>query len=328
MNKTGESGRFIGRVHRRRVAVRLLELAGVGAAIGTAAGFVGGMNYIFMLLGGGITLGLLVGWWYRPSRLNSAIEADRQLALKDLLSSAWTLDNPADPWQQAIAAAADHHVRGLSTWKLKFRRTGVAGWSIIGLILLFSIGLRWRVNHTPKTDKHVGQRVFLTQAEAQHPENWLAASPMEMRGVSEDRSRIDTPSENPADHSKAVESRLDAGMDRGHSTGGQADQPGTGSAQSHASDADSHKPMYDSSLGQNHDNGQAAGGTGRPAGLTGNETGKGTIAGKTDGMESSPPWQGQAWKADQGSAAAELHNGQIPGRYRELVRAYFELDRP
>src|ERR1700722_9529269 len=93
--------RFVNSVHRRYVMWRLLERTALGLVAGSMAGlgllplalwadrpafpFVSGT----LCFGAGI--GLLWGILRRPTRLDSAMEADRQLDLKDLLGTALSL---------------------------------------------------------------------------------------------------------------------------------------------------------------------------------------------------------------------------------------------
>src|SRR5947209_3912906 len=114
--------RFMRAVHRQHVIVRTLEHAGWGLiGGGVPARVILLIAWIFarpalpavgatLLLG--IICGLATGWWRRPSKLDSAIEADRQLNLADLLSTAWLHGrSPRDPWVQTVLNIADARCR-------------------------------------------------------------------------------------------------------------------------------------------------------------------------------------------------------------------------
>src|SRR5437899_7413367 len=90
--------RFVRAVHRRLVVVRALEGAGVGVIVASAlaAMVTGAAIYLgkdaSMFAAGAVAVGALAGLVWAslsaPSRLATAAEADRQLGLADLLSTA------------------------------------------------------------------------------------------------------------------------------------------------------------------------------------------------------------------------------------------------
>src|SRR5437868_1227616 len=89
---------FLRAVHRRFLLVRVVEHAGMGALSACAAATL--VLPLLLWLGEPplvpavalIALGAVAGTWWgvvrRPSRLTAAMEADRQLGLRDLLGTA------------------------------------------------------------------------------------------------------------------------------------------------------------------------------------------------------------------------------------------------
>src|SRR5688572_7381765 len=98
--QTSNLHKFLRRVHRRWVLLRALEAAGVGAGIGCASALAlvpvllwrdqPALGVASLLIAVTAAAGLLFGLTRRPTLLAAAVEADRQLALHDLLASALT----------------------------------------------------------------------------------------------------------------------------------------------------------------------------------------------------------------------------------------------
>src|SRR5688500_4692940 len=90
--------RFVIAVHRRMVALRLLEAAGVGLLAAALAALPpllllmwrghSGLQILAILIPLGTLCGLIWAAKHRPTRLDAAQEADRQLNLADLLTTA------------------------------------------------------------------------------------------------------------------------------------------------------------------------------------------------------------------------------------------------
>lgn len=335
MNESGELSRFVGRVHRRQVALRLLEHAGVGAALGAAAAMIAAKRpeHFFLLVGLGVGAGLSAGWLRRPMRINSAVEADRQLGLKELLSSALTSNNPADPWQQAIRAQARERVRGLSPWGLRLRKLGVGGWCVIVGVVLLPMGFGWMSDTPPNASASAGSSVFLTHEELNRPEGWPTKG-SDLASIvppptSTDRSTVDDLPDHPSDHHEADAKKLGTGSSTEHPSAASADQPGAGSAQTDASKSPKPPPPAAGPSRRDAENGRPAGGTARPTDHADGDSGQSTPTGGNERpTEPAPPWQTSQWRSDQQAAVQATQNGRIPGRYRDLVKAYFSIDAP
>src|SRR5437588_9435109 len=104
--------RFVRALHRRFLVVRGLERIGGAMLIGCGASLLllplamwrslPTMALIWLVLGCCGGMGLLAGLLWRPTRLDAAMEADRQLRLADLLSSALSVRAVSDPWTTAV----------------------------------------------------------------------------------------------------------------------------------------------------------------------------------------------------------------------------------
>src|SRR5690349_5671815 len=116
---------FVRAVHRRFVFLHTLEGTGIGVLCGCAAA----LPLVLILLwrsqpelplalsalGLGAWAGLMWGVTRRPTRLEAAMEADRQLGLADLLGTArMVAGRDADPWVGAVLAEADARCRQLA----------------------------------------------------------------------------------------------------------------------------------------------------------------------------------------------------------------------
>jgi hypothetical protein len=143
--------RFLRAVHRRHVLLRCLEHGGIGLLVGgflalavllTAAVTGGQPIAMWMMatatLGGGL-LGMAAGWVRRPSMLDSAMQADRQLDMTDLLSTAWSLRRANDPWARQILICADVRCHGLSPAAVLLGRWGKRGWGSVALVSLLML---------------------------------------------------------------------------------------------------------------------------------------------------------------------------------------------
>jgi hypothetical protein len=182
----------------------------------------------------------------------------------------------------------------------------------------------------PAEQNSSGRRIFLDRDELARSDNWLSersnsTSPSPMP-ESTDRSKMNS---RPIDHSDKTtdETKPESGNPTDHSSGGLANQRGAGSAQTQTDQpVDHHRPDASESH-TDTSNGRTAGGTGKPMNHANGETASATSTGTKDRTtESTPPWQGGQWETRRQSAAQAMHNGQIPGRYRDLVKAYFSIE--
>jgi len=137
--------RFIRRVYRRLVVLRLLEWAGLGFAIGCVLA----LPLILMLRNRpesplmlaaivtaiGAALGFIASLLRRPKIIDAAVEADRQLNLADLLATAWQLEKSLakESFEEAVVLIANDRAANLQPRSVVLHRLGLRAWSGIGL---------------------------------------------------------------------------------------------------------------------------------------------------------------------------------------------------
>ncbi|HEV7298961.1 MAG TPA: hypothetical protein VGN72_06305 [Tepidisphaeraceae bacterium] len=143
--------RFLARVHRRATAWRIGEAVGlgIGVAAGVASALAAGLVYLqrdawpvvgATLLAGALA-GVVRGIATRPTRFETACLADRQLNLHELLSTAMTLRDHAEPWAQGVVAQADRRARSLRANDLLLQRLGARAWGGIGIATAMTLVL-------------------------------------------------------------------------------------------------------------------------------------------------------------------------------------------
>ncbi len=148
---TDQLDRFLQAVHRRRVAWRVVESAGLGIAIGAIAGAsLAGVMLWRQLDGAGIAMsaialgaiaGVLHGFVRHPTLLDTTSEADRQLKLHDLLATALTMRASTDPWAKLVVMQAHRRAASLRPGDVLLQRFGARAWSGIGLVSAIALVL-------------------------------------------------------------------------------------------------------------------------------------------------------------------------------------------
>jgi hypothetical protein len=142
---------FIRRLRWRLGIVRITECAAVGCAVAAALGFIvvpmlwwrgqDGIIPILALLSLGIIGGIICGFGTRPTELQTAAEADRQLNLHDLLATILTMNSANFPnsfrnadWLATVAAMGEIRCANLRPRDVIAHRLGLRAWSGMGLL--------------------------------------------------------------------------------------------------------------------------------------------------------------------------------------------------
>ncbi|HEX4124533.1 MAG TPA: hypothetical protein VHY37_07380, partial [Tepidisphaeraceae bacterium] len=141
--------RFLCALWRRAWALRVVESAGMGVLIAAAGGLaMAAVMYgrhrsaegaVIALMAVGAVAGGMVGALWRPKMLRVATEADRQLHLPELLSSAAALpvagarDDLDRVLRQMLAGRAAEACARTSPRRIRQRRFGANGWAAIAL---------------------------------------------------------------------------------------------------------------------------------------------------------------------------------------------------
>jgi hypothetical protein len=331
--------RFVRRVHRRWVVLRALEAAGVGAAVGCAAGLAlvpvllwrdrPAFGVAMALIAVAGAAGLIFGLTRRPTLLAAAVEADRQLALHDLLASALASRHVADEWAGAVVAQAEARCRSLSPDVILLNRLGVRSWSGIGLAaaLVMTLSLlstrpdslsASRSTNVPRSSTARASSTVDTPASVAMSDE-KASESSSPRAASRDPFTSD-----PAgDDSSASASTV---ADRG--TGSSDSSTGVGSGAAQTDDAGSRDARSREQSSRADDTARATGETssgGRGAGESAPSAGRDVSGSIANGGAPEPvaPWTSHEWAAAQRDADEAVETGRVPDAYRELVRDYF-----
>ena len=333
--------RFVGQVHRRMVLLRLLERAGLGLAIGTAAALLlvavqlwrgqHALPAALSTMALAMLVGLALAFWRMPSRVAAAVEADRQLNLAELLSTAWVVQTHApqdDSWSLAILTAADARSATLSPRHLRLSRFGSRAWGGIGLAcaLVLTLGA---ISANPlllgaDALAHQTAPVHLVGDDHSTPPIAIFAHPANRGGLSgtADRPLDDAGSDTFVNASPGASDPQPHQNASAASSGG---TDGTGAGSAHTTSADPHDPLSPAASSNATSGGAPGTGTGAPSQTPTQHphTLTGTSAGLTKPTPTTP-WSAKAWPSHAAAAHEALRSGQIPRASRGLVKAYFE----
>jgi hypothetical protein len=338
--------RFVSQVHRRLTLVRLAERVGLcvavacGAAVllelvliwrGESAGIV-----CLSAMAAGCLTGLAWGEIVRPTTLEAAMEADRQLNLHDLLGTAILLKNkPTNPWTQTVTALAQAQCRQTSPSAVVLKRWGGRAWSGVGVGALLAVTLaliplpvaQSADRQTPlsfarkhATENDLYENGSLVADNSAKPWTAVSARPEDERTFPQGSdSQLSHGGQSP---SATADNASDQSMNPSAAPGGN----GTGSSQNFNA-AMTLLPTGSTASGGQPTN--IAGALSGGAGLTSRNaipsTQKGGFnANPATGGHPIPPWQTSSWPAMQSFARQAIQQGRVPDEYREMVRAYFE----
>lgn len=340
---------FLRRAHRRYVMLRVSERAGIGILVGSAAALPllavalwrGGdaLQVATVSLAVGATAGAIWGVLKRPTRLETALEADRQLGWADLLGSAMIIHSKAatDPFAAAVLAAADARCRDTAPSALVFHWLGARAWGGIGLAsaLVLVLGLFPTFATPTQADQRGGpERSPLALLQPNEPPPAATAPGFSRRTATEEdpddpnASRMQTPE---ADRPPSQpDSRNPSENGGSHPPAHASDESshGTGASQSRSAQSGGLNPdVTGSNARTSNATGVSSGGVGQASSGRGDGTPSGQVAGA--GAEQSravPPWRSSDWGAKSRAAIDAVESGRIPDSYRDVIRAYF--DRP
>jgi hypothetical protein len=341
--------RFVSALHRRLLFVRAGEATGLGALAGCAVGLVliplllwrgaDAMTPALGTIGLGALTGLAWGLTRRPTGLQAAAEADRQLQLADLLGTALTvrkrsresdLDLEAGPWLQSVLAVAEETCRRHTPSEVILHRLNARAWAGIAVAAALVTSLAALTAQQP-TARAAASRArhpaYAGNDPSRQPERpheidvtrpggesarsqGTGPDSGEPRGAGSlpDSPAATSPSENPG--------KATATGDTG--AGGAAGRARTPRAD------ETRIPLTPSSAPSNGK--QPAGGTGAAATQASGEgvASQGAVAGESGNATPAPPWQTPAWSDDARRAHEAIDSGRVPDARRDLVREYFE----
>lgn len=325
---------FVRRIHRRWVIWRALERGGIGLVAGCVFAAVlypillwrgqPAMPMILGALGLGTACGLIFGFKSRPTLLDAAIEADRQLKLHDLLSSAISVANAkADEWSAAVITMAEARIQSLAPRDVILNRLGARAWGGIGLgaALMLTLGL---LSTNPIVTQAVarvqGRTIDGISSMPQNASQGVASRskpPMQKRAdepSSEDHSVIPAPSSNES-NSTATASKKPGDASNGAGAG-----RATTDAKVHPAEEQTASASNASTAGKQ----PGAGGPANPSAPQGRDASGSSV--KAQPGQSAAPWQSSDWSAARAQALQQIHDGKTPAAYHDLIRDYFNRD--
>jgi hypothetical protein len=363
---------FLRAVHRRHVALRIIERAGAGLVIACALATVfvavvlwRGGNDAWSLAGfalaTGAVVGAVAGAVNRPSALDAACEADRQLETSDLLATALTLNTRGDandPWADTVLALAAERCRRHTPREVVLRRLGVRAWGGILLAVAF-VGVLTALSSTSREAVAAGAAGDDAAARGQRASratrqpiieltDVTQAPPRQRRAeLSPDDSPSSTSAADAADAAAAAASsdRTPAAAadtqpdarDVGASSPN-ASSPSAGESQATSANPrtpDAGRPKLSERTGavedttRPRDDASPSAGVGRAA--RSNGVGTDAVTGgdvitqiDRNPTRSAPPWSSSTWPQTVESAEQQVRSGRVPDDVRDLVRGYFD----
>ena len=344
--------RFVRALHRRLVMVRALECAGLGALAGCC--FAAGLIPLLLWrdqpamppTAGALIIGALAGFVWgatrRPSRLDAAAEADRQLGLADLIGTAWAVkrrdresdrDAEAAPWIASVLVTAEAACARHAPADVIFRRLNARTWGGIALAAVVVVSVAGLVEQSPDA-RAAGEGATGSRLEALvTPLPRGAKSPDAAREQKPSTSlpRPSQPTRDPSEEESANESTQSPGERSADATGqGRAGDNGSagGSARARTPKPPSPaRPESTTAPARAPEDGPIAGGAGSGAGANSGTIGR-TASGTASGQSAAPtpPWRSADWPDDVRRAHEALGAGRVPDAYRDLVREYFDRE--
>jgi hypothetical protein len=347
---------FLRAVHRRQVALAVIERAGFGLVLGCAVATVlvgvvlwrGGenaWNVAGVALAAGAVVGAIAGAVTRPPVLASASEADRQLGTAELLSTAFTLgarSESNDPWANTVLALAADECWRHAPREVILRRLGVRAWGGILLAVAFVAVLTAlssasreavaaRTSDGASSDGRAQSRpaqvrpiVELTDV-AKPPvrQHRAELSPEDQQPANSDVSAAPTPSD-----SEAKPDERDARI-----TGTDLASPATGGSQAttptpripaaeRPNPSDPTVARADATAPRKDRPPHVGVGRASRSNQSGAETSSGGVVTNSHGnaSQSRAPWTSNTWPQTVESAEQQLRNGRIPDDARDRVR--------
>lgn len=275
----------------------------------------------------GALTGLLWAWTHRPSSIVAAEEADRQLQLADLLSTAFALIRQpgiADgEFARTVVGLADARCRTASPSQVLLARLGKRTWGAITLAIMLVGGLALLSANPLEGDPAIASADGLGGSTSPASRNALltASAPGGGSPIAADHptGTDDDPANDDPQRTSASKHGTGDGGNTSSIAGG-----GTGSAQTNAHPNTGSANSGGTAASQHNQTGETASGVG--ASTDGTGRGNATGSSQTGGRRSArvPAWHTADWPAVSDQATQSIRSGQIPPAYTDLVQKYFE----
>jgi hypothetical protein len=351
----GHFFRFLGSVRKRLLVVRLAERIGLAILIACGPALLAAawllwhgqpaLIVVEVLMASGFIAGVAWAIVRRPTPLAAALEADRQMRLAELLSSAWLSWRAEayqrDGWAAALLAEADSRSATFAVSSLTLRRFGGRTWGAVALAVSLvmtlallgpspqSSTLDWPKRHSNR-DLAMGKG---QKNEAQKPETFaspenrpiLLADPDDLNASQFGQDGLPQAAKPAARSGDSSASASDSHAPSSSDNAGK----GRGSARTNNADAAMPKLATGHAAGESAaadktaDPAAGAGDASHNARKDGTSATGGALAGSDLHFAAPPPWKAADWAATIHRARLALDAGQIPPAYRDLVQEYF-----
>lgn len=345
--------RFLRAVHRRQVALRVMERAALGTfgACVVASVLAGVMlwrgqdawSVVAITLLVGAVAGAIWGIATRPTVLAAATEADRQLRTADLLGTAWALGAPArgatsnESFRSTVLALAAARCEGLSPSAVVLHRLGVRAWGGIGLALAFVATLaamssgplqagtqRTRDAESSRRAARDASRrpiVELAPEDSDLRQTRRDAAPGDDRPIGTNEVEHDA-AEADAPSASIKDPAADPSGDAGASSAGAGAAKGT-SDPTHVRSRPPFGAQGEPRPPSRADRASAGAGRAAASSIADDSQAGGSLG---DGAHATPtpPWRSPRWSGAVEAAARDVRSGGVPDGYRDLVRGYFD----
>jgi len=355
--------RFLTAVYRRLMVVRGLERVGICLALGCG----GTLPLVVILLWRrqsalavglvtsiiSVAAGLILAISRNPSRLDAAMEVDKQLRWADLLSTAWTIRRNAatstNPWETTVLTMAEAQCATASPRTVLMHRWGSRAWGGVGLASALVLSLVFLTTITDPTQADHKERQFLNlqQHIFDSKITSLPGSPDWTDTANRHRLRTSDMSDSPESPNSSDFAALQAKIDNPYSV----DPDGThkksdGTVSEHGGPGAAITPMppkqltippnldpghvaSDSQPSFNANDAHPFGGVSIGANklpshqTTDQSTG---MSGMSDisSQTNVTPWKNDTWRQDSQRATDAIQSGRIPDQYHELIKKYFD----
>jgi hypothetical protein len=275
---------------------------------------------------------LIAGFVRRPDLMSAAGEADRQLDLADLLSTALAMAlatrarGPADPWADVVLVTAEARCRDLSANDVILNRFGARAWGGIGLAgaLVLTLSLM-------SANPRASVAVVTPGSSPERLEDAEQARDAAQRAPSRSaaQSRRDVGHSRGPDSATTTDDASQAPANQGNAsrnTGStSAADGGAGLATSQAPTSPS--PHVSPQAQSRDSGGGSASAGGRDAATSSADSRDATASGPTlaspAAASPAPAWQSPSWPAARDNALSAVRDGRIADDYRDLDREYF-----
>src|SRR5450432_2221370 len=319
---------FIQRVQRRWIAWRIAEFAAIGAAIAAGIGFFivailmwqsqAAIIPAMILLCIGAAAGAIWALIHRPTFLQTAIEADKQLNLHDLLSTAIRIETSDEAFASVVIAQAEKTCRGISPNELILRRMGSRAWGGIGIFAALLLTLAMMSGQPIVSEAK--SAIEMQQAKNTSVENKteqasakFAESQIQNNKIKEEQTRSDFGNSSSANHRSANDAVKN-------------NSAGSTAARSNDARAESLEKIAGKNVTSENSQGMPSAGNGNESLNPMKSDALIASPGASAGLSKSiPPWQAGNWSADRAAAERDIQANKIPDAYRDLVRDYFNL---